>query len=130
MSTNSTITVRTAENERKSIYCHWDGYPSYNGRLLLEHYNTLAKAKALVKLGWLSVLNENIVQPKGEVHTFEKPYKNVNIYYGRDRGEEDVECQTLKNSDSIDKQEYNYLFKNGKWFVNGEVLTPEICDED
>lgn len=128
MSTNSTITVRTAENERKSIYCHWDGYPSYNGRLLLEHYNTLPKVKALVKLGYLSALKENIIQPKGEVHTFEKPYKNVNVYYGRDRCEKNVEFQTLKNSDSIDKQEYNYLFEDGKWFVNGEVLTPEIYD--
>lgn len=129
MSTNSTITVRTSSNERKSIYCHWDGYLSHNGRILLKHYNTLAKAKALVELGFLSVLGENIVQPKGKEHTFENPYDNVNIYYGRDRGDNDVECQTLKNSESINKQEYNYLFKDGKWFVNGKVLTLKMCED-
>ncbi len=27
----------------KSIYCHWDGYPSNNGKILLEHYNSQEK---------------------------------------------------------------------------------------
>ena len=134
MSTNSTITVRTANNERKSIYCHWDGYPSYNGKILLEHYNTLAKAKALVKLGWLSILNENIAQPKGEVHTFDKPFDNVNIYYGRDRGDENCEAITVKNCESmedkgIDRQEYNYYFDGKKWYLKGKVLTLAMCED-
>jgi hypothetical protein len=49
----------------KSVYCHWDGYLSNNGRLLQEHYDS-AKANQLVAMGDMSSLGRVI----GEAHPF------------------------------------------------------------
>jgi hypothetical protein len=137
MSTNSTITVRTADNERKMIYCHWDGYPSNNGAILLEHYNDHEKAKKLVEGGDLSALRPRISPNKDELHNFQKPLEDVCIYYGRDRGETGVEPLKLSNAESILKsqtREYNYYFDGKKWFLSvknraGKIeLTKQICE--
>lgn len=128
MSTNSTITVRTSPTERKSIYCHWDGYLSWNGNMLFNHYNTIEKATALVELGYLSSLRENL-EPKDGVHTFENPQNNVCVFYGRDRGESNFQAKVLTNEENIDKQSYNYLFEDGKWYCNGKELTAEMVTE-
>ena len=136
MSTNSTITVRTADNERKSIYCHWDGYPSNNGAILLEHYNTLDKVKELVELGDLSALREKMYPNLNKPHDFYTSQDDVCIYYGRDRGEGDTKPLILSNSESLLKpqqREYNYYFDGEKWFLSvkgrkGKVeLTRKMC---
>src|SRR5690554_3636984 len=98
MATRSTITVRTGENERKEIYCHWDGYPEHNGVLLLEHYNTQEKAEKLIELGNLSSLGE-FLEPKSKTHTFNNPEENVCVAYGRDRGENNTEAIIKTNSE-------------------------------
>ncbi len=33
MSTRSSISIKTSKNDGKTIYCHWDGYPSNNGAI-------------------------------------------------------------------------------------------------
>ena len=50
MSTPSFIGVLYKEGIIKFVYCHSDGYPSYLGKMLLEHYNTPKLATALVDL--------------------------------------------------------------------------------
>ena len=35
MGTRSRIGIRNADDSVDSIYCHWDGYPDHNGRLLV-----------------------------------------------------------------------------------------------
>ena len=47
MGTRSRIGVMHGDN-CKSVYCHWDGYLDYTGRILLEHYDS-SKANHLVK---------------------------------------------------------------------------------
>jgi len=138
MSTNSTITVRTAENERQMIYCHWDGYPTNNGAILLLHFNTHEKAIELVKHGDLSALRPRISPEPNESHSFDKPLEDVCIYYGRDRGETNVNPITLSNSDSLKShlREYNYYFDGENWYVtNGtgkgkKLLTKKMCELD
>ena len=34
MATRSNIAYKTAEGKIRSVYCHWDGYPAYNGEVL------------------------------------------------------------------------------------------------
>ena len=51
----------------KSVYCHWDCYLAFNGRLLQANYDS-SKANQLVALGDLSRLRANI----GEKHAFSK----------------------------------------------------------
>lgn len=102
MSTRSLIAIREKAKTARStpvlkvIYCHWDGYPSHNGRILLEHYTDVKKVKALMALGDLSSLAPDL----GEKHDFDVPYdkqpKNMCMAYGRDRGEKGTKMRTYK----------------------------------
>lgn len=121
MGTRSRIGVMHGDN-CKSVYCHWDGYLDFNGRLLLEHYDS-SKANHLVALGDLSSLRPDVFVAEGVEHTFEKPAENICIFYGRDRGETDCE---FKTDDSFEKfleradgcgAEYYYIMKDGVWYV-------------
>ena len=56
MSTRSAIGYKLPSGRIKAVYCHWDGYPKHHLPILIEHYNTLDKAKALIKPGSISSL--------------------------------------------------------------------------
>lgn len=125
MATRSTIALITRESKVMSIYCHWKGYLSYNGEILLKHYTDYDKVYSLISNGDLSSLNDNIDPPAGAAHTFEKPYENTCVYYHRDR-EEDWERTKYFVYDDIEDFEksvgtsFVYLF-NGednedKWY--------------
>jgi hypothetical protein len=95
MSTGSLIGYKIPEKVKdemrtahKFISCHFDGYPTYVGRVLLEHYNTPKLVKSLIALGDISSLNENLAPQKDQVHSFSNPAENVTVAYGRDRGED------------------------------------------
>jgi hypothetical protein len=122
--TRSFIGVLNEDETVKAIYCHWDGYPEHNGRILQGHYRSITKIQQLLDLGDLSILGEEI----GEQHDFEKRgeerAENWCSSYARDRGEEDVEARVyenivafMKGADDYDAQ-YAYLFKSGEWWVS------------
>ena len=121
MSTNSTIAVQHIDGTVHQIYCHWDGYLEYNGRMLKQCYNTPALAKELVSIGDLSSLNQRI-NPI-DIHTFVSPEEGVCVYYGRDRGETNTETNVYESFDHYrlryDRQEYNYLYVEAdeQWYV-------------
>jgi len=136
MATRGTIAVEHANGTVSQVYSHWDNYPSWNGKLLLDHYNSQELAEALVAVGDISSLAERIV-PTGE-HSFNSPEKGVTVFYGRDRGEEG--CETSKHSSftaykmSGQAEEFNYIFRNGKWYCSPDTmrnffeLTLEACE--
>lgn len=117
--TPSLITVKHSDGKYHTAYCHWDGYPSHNGVILRDHYNSQERAEALIALGDMSSLAPSIEKPKG--HTFDSPVKGYTTFYGRDRGEEDVGAkisETLEDALNIDMgQEYHYVFEDGEWTV-------------
>ena len=102
MATRSTISMREFDNTVKTIYSHWDGYPSHNGKLLLEHYTDLNKIRELINLGDISVLDEHL-HPTDEgyirtfvgndyvrirtdkPHSFDQRWDVVCLFYKRDR---------------------------------------------
>ena len=134
MSTNSSVTVKQGDTF-KVIYCHWDGYPSNNGKLLLDHYNSQEGADSLVNLGNLSSLQKSVDCPEG--HSFGSPMDDCTIFYGRDRGDEDQEAREYNESEGVpddELQEYNYFWNGEKWLINGYEhksveLTEELCKE-
>jgi len=131
MATRSTISLKT-KTGGKTIYCHWDGFPSNNGKILIEHYNTEDKVKALLELGDLSSLAPSCEKPVG--HTFDNPIEGHCVSYGRDRGEDGVEGTKFENLPSR-REEWNYMFQDGKWLVaedekEFEPLTDEIIGRD
>ena len=133
MSTNALIAVKHG-NKFKSVLCHFDGYPSYTGKLLYENYDS-PKANHLVALGNLSFLEKGII-PKTETHSFNTPEKGVTVFYGRDRGDKNQEfkCHTTEE-DFLSRPwvDHYYVMDNGtwmyystntnKWIPLSEVLT-------
>lgn len=114
-----------------SVYCHWDGYPSNNGKILLEHYNSLDRVKALVALGDISSLAPSIECPEG--HSFDTPVKEHTVFYGRDRGDNRVSAIVQSDGrEAVSGEQYGYLFDNGAWKYNREGsnlydLTPQVA---
>lgn len=158
MSTRSRIAVLQSSGKIHSVYCHSDGYPSYNGKMLKAHYNTEEKANELVNLGDLSFVEKSPVPlPSAPVahfygegeppilttHSFDNPQKGVTIAYHRDRQEEfnktvfeNIEEFKKATTNSNHCEEYYYFFQEGKWFVSKgsrgdfQELTDELINED
>ena len=95
MSTRSLIALKQTDGTVKSIYCHWDGYVSHNGRLLIEHYATPETIEELLALGPLSALREHPAPPPGTHHS-EMLAKASEEYWA----------------------DYCYLFRDGKWYID------------
>lgn len=132
MGTCSTIAVVRADGSVKSVYCHWDGYLSHNGQILLDDYNSQELAEKVTSLGDMSSLGERY-DPIG-VHSYENAEKGTTILYGRDRGETGVSGNTFKTLEDYnngnDWMGYDYLFKDGQWTVNGKKLTQQLINKD
>lgn len=118
MATRSTITAKLSDGTWKSVYCHFDGYPEHNGKILLDHYSTQERVDALLAHGDMSVLAARCDKPEG--HSFSRPVEGVTIYYGRDRGEEGAEGQTGTTEDEArrDAEEFNYTWDGERWTVD------------
>ena len=112
MSTHAYIGVRNDDDGTISaIYCHFDGYPEGVGADLVENFNSLESAQALIA--------------DGDCRCPGRPYKNY-------AGEvwEDVKPRTHANLDEfmIGKRKaaghYAYLFTSGEWTMvkDREVL--------
>jgi hypothetical protein len=118
MSTRSYIVI---EKKRKSgeyyyegVYCHSDGYPSYNGQILFNHYKDRSKVEKLISLGDLSSLGERIEPTEGSGHNFEYSEREpgVCVFYNRDRGEDGVGPEEVKLEDLASDVciEYTYIY--------------------
>ena len=122
MSTRSRIGILNADGSVDSIYCHHDGYLSHVGDLLINCYDTEEKVRELLKLCDISSLEGTIKQTQK---------------FAYNSNGEDTEVLHSKNESEFLKvgEEYNYLFKNGKWHVygydfNDEEVTPELIEKD
>ncbi len=121
MGTRSRIAFPSTGEQFKSIYCHWEGNPAWVGKVLVEHYASAARAKALIKVGDISTLRARLAPAKGVVHTFENPVCDTTVAYGRDRGDKDCQALTSNNFSALVfaagecNAEYVYVFADGKW---------------
>lgn len=125
MSTRARIGMQHPDGMIRSIYVHSDGYPEHHGPLLLEHYTTAEQVTALLDLGDLSVLAEEI----GDVQDFDAQYADDDprqrwcLAYGRDRGERGVgardhaDVPAFLQAVEATGAEYAYLWRDGAWVV-------------
>ena len=106
MATRSRIGIENENGSVNSIYCHWDGYPEYNGKILKENYSDRDKVKQLLELGDISVLKEDLDKVEA---------------YHRDLCKTYYPPLEYRNIDSFSKQfgyEYGYvLSKEGEWLT-------------
>ena len=102
MGTRSNIAYKKSDGKIVSMYCHYDGYPQYNGVMLNEHYNTKEKARGLVDNGYQSALKETVEEsnrdrvheePPTTYHSFHAFIMDINF---------DIE--------------WVYLFKDDAWY--------------
>jgi hypothetical protein len=138
MATRSTIALEFVDDTVGQVYCHWDGYLSHNGTILLENYSDPFKLRDLIDLGDLSVLAAEI----GTKHDFDARVEGVCTFYGRDRSEHNVYARYFKDFADYrangQAEEYDYLLRNidgvATWFVsdhNGDfmLLTEALAKE-
>ncbi len=121
MSTRSYICKENQDGTYTGIYCHSDGYLTYNGAMLLDYYQDREKVEKLISLGDMSILNEKIEPDPDKEHSFDfdKRQEDVCVFYGRDRGEKGTEPKIvdLKDIDGPDSWiEYCYIYGlDNKW---------------
>jgi hypothetical protein len=90
----------------KSVYCHYDGYLDYTGRILQEHYDS-TRANDLVSRGDNSGVKETVAE--------------MNFY--SERGETDVDWQVAHSFREFLDQvqacfaEYYYVMRDGEWYA-------------
>lgn len=128
MSTRSLIAKKIGEDKYLTIYCHSDGYLTYNGALLLDHYNTPEQVNKLLALGDISYLAKRLEPDPSLPHSFDydERQEGVTLAYGRDRGEKGTQAREATLADLDDESnwtEYVYIYdENGKWkyFKAGE----------
>lgn len=121
MATRSRIAIENENGSVKSIYCHYDGYPTSGvGEILSQHYTDPEKVKKLIELGAISSLYENLDIPEGVNHDFENRADGITIAYHRDRGD-NLDYEVHKSVEHFFKsniQEYGYCFTAaGEWLA-------------
>jgi hypothetical protein len=121
MSTHSLIGLEHSDGTITAVYCHWNGFPRWNGRMLIDHYGDEERITALLALGNLSELGTEL----GEAHDFGThgaTHPQWCLAYERDRGDTDAmpavyqdAAAFLIGADEADA-EYVYLFREGDWY--------------
>ncbi len=107
MGTRSRIGIQLQDESIVSVYCHYDGYPAFNGKVLRDNYDTVEKVKELIDGGnmsctWTNAGWQNETLPESGA-----------LYY-TSRGES-LEDNAPRIDDNIveylnDGEEYAYIF--------------------
>ena len=102
MSTRSRIGYQLPDESILSVYCHYDGYPEFNGKHLVERHNNRQAAAELVNGGDMSCVYDSDDNPT-PVH-----------YTARGESINDVQPRLDMNDDSyLSKatgEEYHYVY--------------------
>ena len=109
MATRSRIGIQLANGSILSVYCHWDGYPEFNGVKLVEYFNSYEKAAELIDGGDISCLWTNSGWNNETLPTTGPQY-----YSSRGEVTEPRYDLSLKTY-LANGEEYAYLFANGEW---------------
>ena len=115
MGTRSRIGIQLSDDSILSVYCHYDGYPSFNGKVLREFYDTKEKVEQLINGGDMSCTWTNVGW-KNETLPESGP-----LHY-TSRGES-IEMNAPRYDESIfdflekkNNEEYAYIWTvNNKW---------------
>jgi hypothetical protein len=147
MATRSTIALEFADGTVEQVYCHWDGYLAYNGKILAEHYSNPFVLRDLIDLGDISSLKSTVGTKHAFSHfgttldqeAYDFLYGEMTTFYGRDRGEEGTDKKKFLDFQDymvrFQHEEYAYILrKDGNWYVKQydhefELLEPALAKE-
>jgi hypothetical protein len=103
MGTSSNIAYQKPNGKVVVMYCHYDGHPKYNGKILYNHYNHQKKAIALVDNGYQSGLKPTIIESNET-----RVHKHLpDVYHS-------LHAFMLNRVDDVN---WIYLFANNEWKV-------------
>ena len=115
MATRSRIGYKIPNTEHiVSVYHHWDGYPSYLGKKLVENYFLDEQVRGLIDLGDISMID---AEKDWNGKKFSKPQP---LTYAS-RGDRDVAPKISETLEELIEEgnacfaEYVYLYDNGFW---------------
>jgi hypothetical protein len=114
MATRSRIGIQLKDESVLSVYCHWDGYPEFNGKKLKEHFSSYEQATELIDGGDISCLWTNAGWNN-------ETLPETGPQYYSSRGDENVEpdlhnsFQSFISSVNDSWADYAYLFTDGEW---------------
>ena len=105
----------------KSVYCHYDGYLDYTGRILLSHYDSTAANKLIAR---------------GDNSGVKETLEEMNFYEDREAQDEEVTefldstpWQVAHSFEEFLEQvecccgEYYYVMKDGVWYAGAVYAT-------
>lgn len=133
MGTRSRIGIEMPDHSVVSVYCHWDGYVEFNGRILTERYQNRDDVEELIDGGSMSSLRTRgtwsngptLKDENGEYITDSEGYimqendRDPQPLYHSERGEEVEVLHTSFDefvSGNMGGEEYAYLFDlNDNW---------------
>ena len=116
MGTRARIGLQLSDDSILSVYHHWDGYPSWLGRILETHYNTKEKVSELIDGGDMSVCWTN--ERWGDVNEYggqmKKEVEEYGPQYYSERGEDcpprlDPTLASYANKER--GEEYHYVYR-------------------
>ena len=119
MATRSRIGIQLSDDSILSVYHHWDGYPTWLGRILKTHYNTKAKVAELIDGGDMSCAWTKDRWTGKQVAKYVIENVQVEEYgpqYYSARGESCPPRLDNELSEYLkESEEYSYIFRSGKW---------------
>ena len=124
MSTSSII-GQIVNDKVKSIYCHWDGYPTGKGSVggtLKSYYKDPETISALMRLGDLSMLGDTPVD-NPDSWDYRKAYDPSRCVSYRSRGDVNTDAHTSCSVEAFiayatsNHVDYVYLFDGLSWRV-------------
>ena len=110
MATRSRIGLQLSDDSIVSVYCHYDGYPAHNGRVLRTHFDTIEKVRELIDGGdmsctWTNAGWNNETLPETGA-----------LYYSA-RGEDCPPRHDETMTEFFNNgEEFGYIYQNGEWF--------------
>ena len=127
MGTRSRIGLELSDGSILSAYHHWDGYPSWLGRILVTHYNSYEKVANLIDGGDMSSCWTN---ERWMNDLLDRDREKYGANYYSYRGED---CPPRLDANLIeyvgDGEEYAYLYTlNGEWVCYDLHETPKMVE--
>ena len=117
MATRSRIGILLPDDSILAVYCHWDGYPEYNGVVLRKRFNTYEKVAELIDGGDMSSLESWYDDDGNELEEPRTIYNTDTV----DMGDtiDNNAPQLFKNFDEFTKvdcgEEFLYVFVKDRW---------------
>ena len=110
MATRSRIGLQLSDDSIVSVYCHYDGYPEFNGRVLRTHFDTIEKVRELIDGGDMSCAQTNAGWNN------ETLSETGALYYSA-RGEDCPPRHDETMTEFFNNgEEFGYIYQNGEWF--------------